>query len=97
MSNPYSYDGPDTRWAAGDPTTAAGLNIARVNLDAVKVALAALVSFSEWSDPGSWFNPLVFGGSGGLYIWADITNQVVRIKDGSVPANEADGDALATV
>jgi len=43
MANTYTYSGPGTRWAEGDPTSEDKLNIARINVDHVHEALNALM------------------------------------------------------
>lgn len=42
MANTYTYSGPGTRWAEGDPTSEDKLNIARINVDHVYEALNLL-------------------------------------------------------
>jgi len=43
MANTYTYSGPGTRWAEGDPTSEDKLNIARINVDHVHEALNLLM------------------------------------------------------
>jgi hypothetical protein len=43
MANTYTYSGPGTRWAEGDPTSEDKLNIARINLDHVYEALNTIM------------------------------------------------------
>ena len=43
MANTYTYSGPGTRWAEGDPTSEDKLNIARINVYHVHEALNALM------------------------------------------------------
>ena len=45
---------------------------------------------------GGWSNPMVLGGSDGLYAWADLTNSVARMKSGSAPATETNGLVVST-
>ena len=42
MANTYTYTGPGTRWAEGDPTSEDKLNIARINVDHIYEALNLL-------------------------------------------------------
>jgi hypothetical protein len=50
-ANPYAYDGPGTRWAEEDPTSADALNIARINADHNKTALGRVMDTTVLEGP----------------------------------------------
>ena len=43
MANTYTFTGPGTRWAEGNPTAEDLLNIARINIDHLHEALNELI------------------------------------------------------
>lgn len=106
MANPYYYDGPDTRWEAGQATTLSRLNIARESIDYLKYALSVLMDTDAAAGlAGSWDNPLVLRASANAFgsLWlddSDPANIVWRTKTattraGTLPAGISQGVRLA--
>ena len=49
--------------------------------------------------PGTWQCPRLLGSPterGRCYMWHDRTNDLIRVKSGSAPINEQDGERLVT-
>jgi len=44
---------------------------------------------------GGWQDPLNLGGTSGLYLWYDATNDKYRAKSGGAPTSESDGAEVA--
>ena len=94
MANPYVYgaDGSyDQRWADKNNTTTTRLDVARKMADWLRYALSTFMDPALASTFGLWENPLILGGTTGLYTWYDVTNDCERKKSGSAPNNETDG------
>jgi hypothetical protein len=93
MANTYTYSGPGTRWAEGDPTSEDKLNIARINLDHVYEALNTIM------DTDAADGVVTGTVSGAVTLTGSTNNQLTTVTGAGAIAGEAnltfDGTTLA--
>ena len=95
MANTYTYSGPGTRWAEGDPTSEDKLNIARINADHVHEALNAIMDTDTPTGLGESGQALAFLGSS--IRAASIPSCLVMPADGGVANVTGDGTTYTIV
>lgn len=99
LTNPYTYNGPGTRWADQDATTTSRLNIARINADWCNHAIANSAIGSDGAIVAEWDDPAIFQtGANYMAFWVDFTDTAlpkVWVKFGvaavPVPGSITDG------
>ncbi len=94
MPNPYTFYGPGETRAEKDPFDA---DLAQALLDSLSYLYECLADIMVDPDSpetaGTWTNPWI-DGNGLAYRWFDTTTGFQRMKTGSVPGSETDGDYL---
>jgi hypothetical protein len=83
MANTYTYSGPGTRWAEGDPTSEDKLNIARINLDHVYEALNTIM------DTDAADGVVTGTVSGAVTLTGSTNNQLTTVTGAGAIAGEA--------